>query len=161
MREIFFRGFEIAVKDGGTRGIMSSFNRLGATNDNESSALLTTVLRNEWGFRGTVITDCILQLGYTNIDRAVRAGNDLILSLMNIQSVKDTSSASAHVAMRQAAKNILYTAANGIGQELATPPVVTWLYALVGVVDVLLIALVVFWFVRRAKKMKLWKAAQK
>ena len=59
MREIFFRGFEIALKDGGTRGIMSSFNRLGATNDNESSALLTTVLRNEWGFCGTVITDCL------------------------------------------------------------------------------------------------------
>jgi beta-glucosidase len=162
MREIYFRSFELAVKEGGTRGIMSSFNRLGTTCAAESSALLTTVLREEWGFRGTVVTDCILQLDYVNIDRAIRAGNDMILSLMNFQTVTEqsTGTATGRQAMRQATKNILYTAANSIGQEISVVPVFYPLYIGVGVVDVALIALVVLYFVRRHGKMKRWKAAR-
>ena len=159
MREIYFKGFEMAVKVGGTRGIMSSFNRIGATCAAECQPLLTTVLRNEWGFRGTVVTDCILQLGYVNIDRAVRAGNDLILSLMGIQSPTEatTGTATGQQALRTATHNILYTAANSVGQEISNTPIPYGLYILVAVIDVVLVGLCVFYFVRRHQKMKAWK----
>lgn len=162
MREIYMKGFEVAVKQGGTRGIMSSFNRLGAVNAAESYPLLTTVLRDEWGFQGTVITDCILQLSYHNVDRVIRAGNDLILSLMNIQSVTDatTGTATGQQALRQATHNILYSAANSVGQEVSSTPIAYWLYITVGVVDMALLGLCVFYFIRRHKNMKAWKATQ-
>ncbi|MCD7946078.1 MAG: glycoside hydrolase family 3 C-terminal domain-containing protein [Clostridiales bacterium] len=160
MREIYFKAFEIAVKEGGTRGIMSSFNRVGATCAAESSALLNTVLRDEWGFEGTVITDCILQLSYVNIDRAIASGNDLILSLANIQSLTEalTGTNSGQQDLRTATHNILYTAANSVGEEVSATPVAYWLYITVGVVDVALVALCVLYFVRRHGKMKKWKA---
>ena len=159
MREIYIKPFEIAVKEGGTRGIMSSFNRIGEICAAENADLLTTVLRNEWGFRGTVITDCILQLSYINIDRAIAAGNDLILSLMNIQAPSEavTNSPAGHQVLRTATHNILYTSANSIGQEVSTIPVPYWLYITVAVVDAGLIALCVFYFVRRRKNVKRWK----
>ncbi len=162
MREIYFKAFEIAVKEGGTRGIMSSFNRLGAVCAAESSALLNTVLRDEWGFEGTVITDCILQLSYVNIDRAIASGNDMILSLANIQSPTEalTGTNSGQQALRTATHNILYTAANSVGDEISAIPVAYWLYITVGVVDVALVALCVLYFVRRHGKMKKWNAAK-
>ena len=159
MREIYIKPFEIAVKEGGTRGIMSSFNRIGEICAAENADLLTTVLRNEWGFRGTVITDCILQLSYINIDRAIAAGNDLILSLMNMQAPSEavTNSPAGHQVLRTATHNILYTSANSIGQEVSVIPVPYWLYITVAVVDAGLIALCVFYFVRRRKNVKRWK----
>lgn len=162
MRELYFKPFEIAVKEGGTRGIMSSFNRIGAVCAAESSALLTNVLRNEWGFEGTVISDCILQLSYINIDRAIVAGNDLILSLMGLQSptAAVTASPAGRQALRTATHNILYTAANSIGQDISATPVPYWLYITVGAVDLLLVCLCGFYFVRRHKNMMLWKEQQ-
>lgn len=161
MREVYLKAFELAVKDGGTRGIMSSFNRLGTTCTAESPELLTTVLRDEWGFQGTVITDCILLLSYVNVDRAILAGNDLILSLMNLQSPTEalTGTTSGRQALRAATHDILYTAANSAGQEVSAIPVPYWLYISVGVVDMGLMALCVFYFVRRHKAMKAWKSA--
>ncbi len=160
MREIYMKSFEIAVKGGGTHGIMSSFNRIGTVCTAESAPLLTTVLRDEWGFRGCVITDCITQLSYMNIDRCVRAGNDLILSLMNIQSMSSatTGTATGRQAMRNATHNILYAAANGAGQEISEIPIAYWLYILVAAVDAILVGLCVFYFVRRFKKLKAYKA---
>lgn len=161
MREIYMKGFEVAVKEGGTRGIMSSFNRLGAVNAAESPELLTTVLRKEWGFEGTVITDCILQLSYVNIDRAVRAGNDLILSLMNIQSPTDqtTGTATGRQALRTASHNILYASANSVGQEVSSIPVAYQVYIPAGIAVVGLLAVCAWYFIRRRQIMKAWKAA--
>lgn len=161
MREIYMKGFEVAVKEGGTRGIMSSFNRLGAVNAAESPELLTTVLREEWGFEGTVITDCILQLSYVNIDRAVRAGNDLILSLMNIQSPTDqtTGTATGRQALRTASHNILYASANSVGQEVSSIPVAYQVYIPAGIAVVGLLAVCAWYFIRRRQTMKAWKAA--
>ncbi|MCD7917315.1 MAG: hypothetical protein LUF84_02485, partial [Clostridiales bacterium] len=108
-----------------------------------------------------VITDCILQLSYVNIDRAILAGNDLILSLANIQSPTEalTGTNSGQQALRTATHNILYTAANSVGEEVSAIPVAYWLYITVGVVDVALVALCVLYFIRRHGKMKQWKAA--
>lgn len=161
MREIYLKGFEVAVKEGGTRGIMSSFNRLGAVNAAESPELLTTVLREEWGFEGTVITDCILQLSYVNIDRAIRAGNDLILSLMGIQSPTDqtTGTTTGCQALRTASHNILYASANSVGQEVSSIPVAYQVYIPAGIAVVGLLALCAWYFIRRHQTMKAWKAA--
>ncbi|MBR1812271.1 MAG: glycoside hydrolase family 3 protein [Lachnospiraceae bacterium] len=162
MREIYLRGFELAVKEGGTRAIMSSFNRLGTTNAAESYPLLTTVLRNEWGFKGTVITDCVIQLGYVNVDRALRAGNDLQLSLMSLHvaSDKTTGTTTGRQALRAATKNILYTAVNSVGQEVSGTPVFYPIYIGIAVLDLLLIALFVWALRRRMKKAAAYKEAQ-
>lgn len=82
LREVYCRPFEIAVKQGGANCVMSSFNRVGATWAGANKALLTDVLRTEWGFRGTVITDWSNggDVGGMNPRQGVRAGNDVWLN---------------------------------------------------------------------------------
>lgn len=120
MRELYFVPFEIAVKEGGTTAMMSSFNRIGITWAGGNYALLTRLLRDEWGFEGTVITDFNLK-SYMNIDQMIRAGGDLNLSPGKALSSDDTPTSVA--AIRRAAKNILYTvvnsnATNGLGDGI-------------------------------------------
>ncbi|MFV0363736.1 MAG: glycoside hydrolase family 3 C-terminal domain-containing protein [Suipraeoptans sp.] len=57
LREIYLTGFEIAVKEGGAKSIMSSYNQVNGTYANENQHLLQDILRKEWGFDGIVITD--------------------------------------------------------------------------------------------------------
>ena len=57
LREIYLTGFEIAVKEGNAKAIMSSYNLVNGTYANENAHLLTNILRNEWGFDGFVVTD--------------------------------------------------------------------------------------------------------
>ncbi|MCA1292840.1 glycoside hydrolase family 3 C-terminal domain-containing protein [Paenibacillus sp. alder61] len=57
LREIYLTAFEIAVKEGKTKSIMSSYNKLNGTYTNESLHLMRDILRGEWGYQGTVITD--------------------------------------------------------------------------------------------------------
>ena len=161
MREVYLRGFELAVKEGHTQGMMAAFNRLGTTNCAESPELLTQVLRNEWGFQGTVITDCIMQLSYIDADRCVRAGCDLQLSLMGLNSLGEetTGTADGRQAMRSATHNILYMTANSDAAQICQPYVPYWLYITAGVVDVVLLGLCAAYFIRRHQKMKAWKAA--
>lgn len=163
MREIYLKGFELAVKEGGTVGMMAAFNRLGSVNCAESRELLTEVLRNEWGFRGTVITDCIIQLSYIDVDRCLRAGCDLQLSLMNLHAPGEatTGTAAGRQALRQATHNILYTVSSGEGLTIAETYVPYWLYISVGIADILLLGLCALYFIRRHKKWKMWKAVQK
>ena len=68
MREIYLKPFEMSVKEGGAQAVMSSFNYIGNTYAGADSALLQTVLRGEWGFKGFVLTDYFGGYGYQNAD---------------------------------------------------------------------------------------------
>ena len=57
LREIYLTGFEIAVKEGKSKAIMSSYNQINGTYANENEHLLTDILRDEWGFDGIVVSD--------------------------------------------------------------------------------------------------------
>ena len=117
LREIYAHSFEITVKEGGANAIMSAFNRLGATWCGGSYALLTGLLREEWGFRGSVITDYALdwEMGFMDISQGIRAGNDMWLNGLrsdSIGTIKDRNSATSVTAARKATKNMLFTFCN-------------------------------------------------
>lgn len=81
LRELYLKPFKLAVKEGGANGAMSAFNRIGPIWAGGNKALLTDVLRTEWGFEGFVITDAGIagQGDHFNALQAVEAGNDLML----------------------------------------------------------------------------------
>ncbi len=114
IREIYLKPFEIAVKEGGAKAIMSAFNYIGTTYAGADTTLLNTVLRGEWGFRGFVLTDYFGGYGFQNADQEIRNGNDIMLVNYDAgtNNLTDTSSATAVIAMRTATKNIMYTVVN-------------------------------------------------
>ncbi|WP_313155140.1 glycoside hydrolase family 3 N-terminal domain-containing protein [Lacrimispora sp.] len=119
IREIYLRPFEIAVKEGGAKAVMSAFNYIGTEYAGASDALLNKVLRDEWGFNGFVLTDYFGGYGYQNADQEIRNGNDAMLVAYDTETnhVKDTSSATSLLAMRKASKNIMYTVVNSRAYE--------------------------------------------
>ena len=122
LREIYAKSFEITVKEGKANAIMSGFNRIGATWCGGSYALLTGLLREEWGFRGSVLTDYALdwEMPYMDINQGIRAGNDMWLNGIRtntIGTINDSGSATSISCARAATKNMLYTFCNTMYQQ--------------------------------------------
>ena len=114
IREIYLKPFELSVKEGKCGAVMSAFNYIGNKYAAATTELQNTVLRGEWGFRGMVLTDYFGGYGYQDADILIRNGNDFCLTpqMTDQSEVTDKTSATSVLAMRQAAKNILYTTAN-------------------------------------------------
>lgn len=146
MREIYLRPFEIYVKEArmtikyisddqgtvstktmrGALGMMTSMNYLGTRYAGCSYALVTEVLRGEWGFQGAVITDMTGQ-ALDEPERAIRAGTDMWMWYQpGANEFKDTESATAQWAIRNALHNICYATVNSNIMQGAAPGAVVY-----------------------------------
>ena len=128
MREIYLRPFERCIKESGGNPItvMSSYNYIGTVWAGANPELLNTVLRDEWGFRGMVLTDYFGNYGYMDAVRAARGGSDIMLATAGNDAIMtDTTSATSVLAMRQACKNIMYTMVNSYTYETYDPNAVS------------------------------------
>ncbi|MEG0312384.1 MAG: glycoside hydrolase family 3 C-terminal domain-containing protein [Carnobacterium sp.] len=153
MREVFLKPFEIAVKDSGITGIMSSYNRIGPKWVGESEALLQNVLRDEWGFRGTVISD-FYKPQYMNVDQGLSAGNDLVLYLLPTKLNNVTTDTDwGQQNMRKASHNILYTVVNSHAYEVAETNVPNWIYLLV-TINIAVFTFLLFCFTKTTHRKK-------
>lgn len=85
LREIYLTGFEIAVKEGGAKAIMTSYNQVNGTYANENTHLLRNILRGEWGYDGIVITDWG---GSNDHIKGVAAGSDLEMPTPGMDSAR-------------------------------------------------------------------------
>ena len=113
IREIYLKPFEISVKQGGANAVMVSWSFLGDKWTGESSNLMNTVLRDEWGFRGMALTDFFRNNGhgFMNADAALANGVDAMLSTFNGEenNVANSEHPTAVLQMRNACKNVMYT----------------------------------------------------
>ena len=183
MRELYLKAFEIAIEEakmtiryydeGGnmtTRtmraatAVMPAQNCVGTTVGHANYALLTNVLRNEWGFQGMVVSDYWVWGDNALRDLCLRSGCDsyLCIYMPIMWNVNDYDSATARSVMRNAIHNIAYTVANsntmqgmapGAVQKVHMSPWQIGLYVADAVVA-LLIAGGIFWMVKRTKAEK-------
>lgn len=179
LRETYLRPFQMLVENYDAVGLMSSYNRIGAVWAGGSEALLTGILRDEWGFDGAVITDYCDHHSYMNGDQALRAGGSLWMAgFTGGEMAYETGSNSYMQALRRAAKETLYmylhvrvtnqAYADSIGDTSVvrhnfTTSVLGWhhLVALIDIVAVLLFALAVRGVVIDVKLRKAAKAEKK
>ncbi|MEG2958940.1 MAG: beta-glucosidase, partial [Oscillospiraceae bacterium] len=108
--------------------------------------LLNTVLRDEWGFHGFVLTDFFMGAGYMDAEQGIRNGNDACLAPFDAgtNNVHDTATPTSLLAMRQACKNVMYTVVNSRAyapENIKTGPQVWQIIAIV--VDVIAVAVVI------------------
>ena len=136
LREIYLKAFQYVVQEGNSTGIMSSYNRIGLMESAASYPLLTEVLRNEWGFKGHIISDMTHHSNsafdrqyYENINNRVLAGcnqqldsatytSDILCSWDKTKGCpvyNGVESYSWWYAVRQAVKGVLYSAAKSAG----------------------------------------------
>lgn len=156
MREVYLKPFELAIKEGETTALMSSFNRVGYDWSGGSVSLCTDLLRNEWGFRGLVLTDMYsVDNTFQSYEQGLRAGNNLWLTFFGSDAELscDISNPTTQNGLRESAHSILYA----VSQASVTPAeiVPNWWYHVGMPIDivcgVLLVAFVGF-TIYQAKK---------
>lgn len=160
LREVFLKPFEIAVKQGKTLGIMTSFNRIGTKWTGSSKALCTDLLRTEWGFAGTTITDLYMSTNnewWMTAEQGVRAGQDLWLTLKIFGGTGqkiDSSSPTTQKYMREACRHII----NTFTQSTVSPAPLeaNWFYHIALPIDIVagiaIISYAVFIIIKARKK---------
>lgn len=114
LREIYLKPFEYTVKLGETRGIMTSFNRIGTRWTGGDYRLLTEILRNEWGFNGLVICDFNTIPQYMIPRMMFYAGGSLDLATQQsaMWTDCDTSEAGDAIVLMRAVKDVMYALVN-------------------------------------------------
>ena len=125
IREIYLKPFEMAVKEGHSNGIMNSKNAIGSKWVGANKELQENVLRGEWGFNGTIVTDSLDTASeyYEDPNAAVRCGTDSMMSMgytTGAEYWKDADSAGTVTALRTAAHHILYALANSNAMDIRT-----------------------------------------
>ena len=185
-REIYLRPFETTVKEAtyemkyisddkgtvstktmpGCTGVMSSFNYVGAEWAGGRKSLCTGVLRDEWGFKGMVITDFELY-DYMNKNQAIYAGTDLQLTYSAMTGeYQGTNTATVVSKMRESMHRVLYTVANSntmngmVPGSKITYGVAPWQYGVWGG-SAVLVALAAFFGYKAVKNHKLMGAEGK
>ena len=148
IREIYLKPFEIGIKEGGANAVMVSWSFIGHKWVGESSEMMNTILRDEWGFRGMALTDFFRNNGhgFMNADAGLANGVDAMLSTFD--GPENNPANPTHPTtvnqMRNACKNVMYTVVTcweyedgeiGTGME-------TWKKAAIGI-DVALAALLI------------------
>ena len=160
IREIYLRPFEISVKEGGCKAVMSAWNYIGNTWAGACAPLLKDVLRGEWGFQGLVCTDGFHWFWYMDSDQAIRNGSDMMLKNFDMETnhVTDQTSATSVIAMRNSCHDILYTTVNSraYAEENLNPGMAFWkvIMITVDVIVVLLAILLAFLAIRKYRKQK-------
>ena len=121
LREIYLEPFRRAVQEGGATGMMSSYNRIGPVWAGGSHALITDVLRGEWGFRGSVITDYRDHHQYLNADQMLRAGGSLYMDgvFRDGRFAVGRGSENYRQQLRRATKDVMYVWLNARASNLS------------------------------------------
>lgn len=160
LRETYLKPFEICVKEGGANAMMSAFNRVGGTWAGASYPLLEKILRVEWGFKGTIVTDWSQGDDYMHPTQGLLAGNDIWLNPATIINAINRNDPTVLTRARNSAKNVLYTYCNtyayaktvdkstltgvvdvGIKSVESTKP---WWIAILAAIDVTALAVIVW-----------------
>ena len=117
-REIYLKGYRIAVEEGGAKSVMTSYNKLNGVYTPNSYDLCTSILRCEWGFEGVVMTDWFSTgKGLADNGEAIKAGNDLIMpgGKRDLKEIKESliSGALKEEELRLSCTRIIEAAING------------------------------------------------
>ncbi len=152
IREIYLKPFQMAVEDGGAKGIMSSLNRIGVTWSGACYNLMTEVLRNEWGFDGITITDCSLFSTAMDTRLGLLAGQNIwdgYVTFSNTKQLEDYKNDTVIVnAIRESVKRVSYTvlhsnAMNNIGVNTKVVTITPWWKTLLYSVDAVLVVVAI------------------
>lgn len=147
MRELYFKPFEICVKNSPASAVMSSFNYIGNVWAGGNYELQTTLLRDEWGFKGFVETDYFAGAFNMNADQVIATGGSCCLSTFDVGTnyVSDTNDPTSVQHMRTACKNMLYTVvnSNAYAQDTAVT-MAGWMKIMFGI-DAVLAVFLLLW----------------